>query len=214
MEENIEKSVKKGTTTVGLVCKDGIVLAADKRASAGNLVANRKMDKVHTINDDMAITMAGLVSDAQLILKLVRAELRLKKIRTAENPTVKETGNLLANIFYQNIRKMSMVPGIVSFLLGGKDDKGFNLYEIGVDGSLSPAEDYVSTGSGSMMAFGVLETLYNKEMNVKEGTALAKKAINAAMRRDMPTGDGIDIFTITEKGAHKIETQVIDKNIQ
>ena len=214
MEENIEKSVKKGTTTVGLVCKDGIVLAADKRASAGNLVANRKMDKVHTINDDMAITMAGLVSDAQLILKVVRAELRLKKIRTAENPTVKETGNLLANIFYQNIRKMSMVPGIVAFLLGGRDDHGFSLYEIGIDGSLSIAEDYVSTGSGSMMAFGVLETLYDKEMTIKEGIVLAKKAINAAMRRDMPTGDGIDIFTITDKGAHKVETQIIDKNIQ
>ncbi|MBS3171990.1 proteasome subunit beta [Candidatus Woesearchaeota archaeon] len=214
MEENIQDAVKKGTTTVGIVCKDGIVLAADKRASAGYMIANKKMDKIHSINDNMAVTMAGLVSDAQLIVKLVRAELRLKKIRTNEEPTVKETANLLGNILYQNIRKMSMVPGIVSFLLGGKDDKCFGLYEIGVDGSIADTDDYVSTGSGSVYAYGVLETLYSKEMTLKEGVALAKKAINAAIQRDMPTGNGIDIFTITNSGVKKIETQLLNVKIE
>ncbi len=214
MNENIEKSVKKGTTTVGVVCKDGVVLAADKRASAGYLVANNKTDKVHKINDDAAITMAGLVSDAQLILKLSRAEISLKTIRSAKKPSMKETANMLANIFYQNIRKPSMVPGIVSFLLGGRDSHGFHLYDIGVDGSLSRMGEFVSTGSGSPIAYGVLETLYNKDMTVKEGIELAKKAINSAIQRDMPTGDGIDIFTITEKGAHKVETQHLVKKIE
>ena len=82
MEEKIEKSVQKGTTTVGIVCKDGIVLAADKRVSAGYLIANKKMDKIHKISDKAVVTMAGLVSDAQLIVKLSRAEIRLKKIRS------------------------------------------------------------------------------------------------------------------------------------
>ncbi len=213
MEENIQNSVKKGTTTVGIVCKDGIVLAADKRASAGYLVANRKMQKIHNVTDNMAVTMAGLVSDAQLIVKLIRAELRLKRIRSNEDPSVKEAGNLLASILYQNIRKMSMVPGIVSFLLGGKDRDGFKLYELGVDGSISYIDDYVSTGSGSVVAYGVLETLYNGNLTVKEGIQLAKKAINAAIKRDMPTGDGIDIFVINEKGAHRVETQLIEKEI-
>ncbi|NQU99788.1 MAG: proteasome subunit beta [Parcubacteria group bacterium] len=214
MNENIEKSVKKGTTTVGIVCKDGIVLAADKRASAGYLIANNKTDKVHKLNDDAVITMAGLVSDAQLILKLSKAELRLKTIRSAKKSSMKETANLLANIFYQNIRRPSMVPGIVSFLLGGRDTIGYHLYDIGIDGSLSKMNDYVSTGSGSPIAYGVLETLYNKEMTVKEGIELAKKAISSAIQRDMPTGDGIDIFTITEKGAHKVETQYLVKKLE
>ena len=214
MNENIEKSVKKGTTTVGIVCKDGIVLAADKRASAGYLIANNKTDKVHKLNDDAVITMAGLVSDAQLILKLSKAELRLKTIRSAKKSSMKETANLLANIFYQNIRRPSMVPGIVSFLLGGRDTIGYHLYDIGIDGSLSKMNDYVSTGSGSPIAYGVLETLYNKEMTVKEGIELAKKAISSAIQRDLPTGDGIDIFTITEKGAHKVETQYLVKKLE
>ena len=214
MNESIEKSVKKGTTTVGILCKDGVVLAADKRASAGTVVANRDMDKVHKVNDDMAITMAGLVSDAQLILKLSRAELRLKQIRNAKATNMKEAGNLIANIFYQNIRRPSMVPGIVSFLLGGRDAFGFHLYDIGIDGSLTPIKEYASTGSGSMMAYGVLDTLYTPEMTIKEGMDLAKKAIGSALRRDLPTGDGIDIFTVTDKGVHKVETQHIRKELQ
>jgi proteasome beta subunit len=214
MDDNIKNSVKKGTTTVGILCKDGIVLAADKRASAGNFVADRDTDKVHKVNDDMAITMAGLVSDAQLILKLTRAELRLKQIRNAKKSSMKEAANLIANIFYQNIRKPSMVPGIVAFLLGGRDTNGFHLYDIGIDGSLSKRKDFVSTGSGSMMAYGVMETLYKEGMSIDEGVVLAKKAINSAIQRDTATGDGIDIFTITDKGVRKVETQILKKEVQ
>ncbi|MBU2406672.1 MAG: proteasome subunit beta, partial [Nanoarchaeota archaeon] len=200
MEEDISKLVKKGTTTVGLVCKDGIVLVADKRSSAGYMIANKKETKIHKISDDMAVTMAGLVSDAQLIIKLVKAELRLKKIRTGNEATVKQAANLLGGILYQNIRKMSMVPGIVAFLLGGKDNTGFKLYELGLDGSITFRDDYCSTGSGSPYAYGVLETLYIKDMTTQQGIEVALKALNAALQRDMPTGDGIDVFTITNEG--------------
>jgi proteasome beta subunit len=214
MDENIKNSVKKGTTTVGVVCKDGIILAADKRASAGSFVANRDVDKVHKVNDDIAITMAGLVSDAQLILKLTKAELRLKLIRNAKKPSMKESANLIANIFYQNVRKPSMVPGIVAFLVGGRDTHGYHLYDVGIDGALMPIKDFTSTGSGSMMAYGVMETLYKEGMSVDEGILLAKKAINSAIQRDVATGDGIDIFTITDKGVKKVETQHLKKEVQ
>ena len=214
MEEDIKNIVKKGTTTIGIVCKDGIVLVADKRASAGYMVANKKEPKIHKISDNMAITMAGLVSDAQLITKLVRAELRLKKIRTSKEATVKQAANLLGGILYQNIRKMSMVPGIVAFLLGGKDNSGFKLYELGVDGSITFRDDYCSTGSGSPFAYGVLETIYEKNMTTQQGIEVGLKALNAALQRDMPTGDGVDVVTITNDGVKKVLTKVIEKNIQ
>ena len=210
----MEENFKKGTTTIGILCKDGVVLAADKRASAGYMIANKNVDKVHKVTDNIVITMAGLVSDAQLITKLVKAELKLKQIRTGREASVKEAGNLLGNILYGNIRKMSMVPGIVSFLLGGKDDTGFYLYELGVDGSILEAENFVSTGSGSILATGVLETLYEKDLSVQDGVKLAIKALNAAIQRDMPTGDGMDIFTITSKGAEKAITKKIVKVAQ
>ncbi len=214
MEEDIKNSLKKGTTTVGIVCKDGIVIAADKRVSAGYMVANKRFNKIHRITHDMAVTMAGLVSDAQLIVKLISAELRLRKIRSDEESSVKEAANLLGNILYQNIRKMSMVPGIVGFLLAGKDTTGFHLYNLGVDGSISKVDDYDSTGSGSIFAMGVLETLYKEDMTIKEGVDVIKKAMNAAIQRDMPTGNGIDIWTITTEGAKKLETQILEKKVE
>ena len=107
-----------------------------------------------------------------------------------------------------------MVPGIVGFLLGGRDNKGYHLYELGMDGSITPTSDFCSNGSGSTLAYGVLETLYDKEITVKEGEALVLRAIKAAIQRDMPTGDGIDVITITEEGVKKHPTKEIKKTIE
>src|SRR3989338_3247620 len=123
----------KGTTTVGIVCKDCIVLAADSRATAG-FVVNKKARKIIQINEDMAVTMAGLVSDAQLLSKLVKAEIKLKDLQSNRKTNIREAANLLGGMLYVNLRKMSMVPGIVGFLLGGRDAEGFHLYDLGIDG--------------------------------------------------------------------------------
>src|SRR4030042_3792091 len=104
MEER--ETLKRGTTTVGIVCQDGIVLAADKRATAGNFIANKKAKKLFEITDNMVITTAGSVSDVQLLLKLIKAEIKLKFLRTNRESNVKETANLLAGMFYANIRKL------------------------------------------------------------------------------------------------------------
>ncbi len=198
-----EMKVQKGTTTVGLVCKDCVILAADKRATAG-FVVNKRTQKIHKITDYMAVTMAGLVSDAQLLVKLIRAEVKLKDLATLRTSSVKETANLLAGMLYMNLRKMSMVPGIVSFLLGGSDSEGTHLYDLGIDGSVTEVEDYVSDGSGSLFALGVLEAMYKKGMSVEEGTKVAVKAISAALQRDVNTGNGIDVMLIDGKGVRMI----------
>ena len=203
-----------GTTTLGIICKDGVVLAADRRVSAGYFIADKKTQKVFPITDNIAVTIAGLVSDAQLISKLIKAELSLKKIRTGKDPTVKESANLLASIVYANIRKFSAIPGIVGFLLGGMDPNGkFSLYEIGIDGSITICDAFCSDGSGSPLAYGVLETLYKENLPVEEGVKLAVKSINAAVQRDLPTGEGIDVFTITSKGVKQVLAKAIETKI-
>ena len=204
-----DENTLKGTTTVGLVCKDGVVLAADKRATAGNLIVNKQTDKLYRISENMVVTMAGTVSDAQLLSKLIKAELQLKKMRTGQDPTVKESANLLAGMVYSNIRKMSLIPGVSHFVMGGRDNTGFYVYDIFADGSLTLCEDYISSGSGSVMAYGVLETLYNKDISVEEGVKLAIKSINAALQRDSATGNGLHIVTITEQGVN----EALDKEI-
>jgi proteasome beta subunit len=206
--------MKTGTTTVGLLCKDGIVLAADKRATSGYLIANKKFDKTINISDNVAVTVAGTVSDVQLLAKYIKAELKLKQIRTRKEGTVKEAANLLAMLVYNNIRKLSLIPGISHFVLGGKDESGFHLYDLSPDGSIAEIDDYVSSGSGSVMAYGVLETLYAKDLSVDEGIKLAAKSINAAVQRDIASGNGIDIVTITKDGIKKAVTKEINSKIE
>ena len=209
-----ERELKTGTTTVALVCKDGIVLAADKRATSGYLISFKKFEKIISITEYIAVTVAGTVSDVQLLTKYIKAELRLKKIRTGRENTVKEAANLLAALVYSNIRKLSMIPGISHFLIGGKDESGFHVYDLSPDGSIVEIDDYVSSGSGSVIAYGVLETLYKNGMSVEEGIKLAGKSINAAVQRDIASGNGIDIVTITSDGVKKVLSKEINTKIE
>jgi proteasome beta subunit len=194
-----EKELSLGTTTVGIICKDGLVLAADKRAGGG-IIVDKRAKKVHKITDNMAVTIAGVASDAQLIIKLIKAELGLLEIKKERMATVKEAANLLSSIVYHNIRRPSMIPGISHFILAGKDEKGFHIFDIYPDGSLSVCEDFLSSGSGSVMAYGVLDTLYAKDLTVQDGIKLATKCINAAIQRDMNSGEGMDVLTVTKDG--------------
>ncbi len=207
MKEN--EVLNTGTTTVGLMCKDCVVLAADKRATAGNFIASKNVNKVIPINNRMALTMSGVVSDLQLLIKLLKAELKLKSIRVDREPSVKEAANLLTNIVYNNVRKFSAIPGITHFLLGGFDNST-QLYDLYADGSITEIDDFVSSGSGSVIAYGVLESSYKKDLNEAEGVELAIKSVNAAMQRDSASGEGIDVYVINKAGIRKAASKKVN----
>jgi proteasome beta subunit len=209
-----DKELKTGTTTLALHCKDGVVLAADKRATSGYLISHKKFDKIINISDNIAVTVAGTVSDVQLLAKYIRAELKLKVIRTERETSVKEAANLLSMMVYNNIRKMSMIPGISHFIVGGKDEEGFHVYDLAPDGSIVDVDDYTTSGSGSVMVYGVLETLYKENMSVEEGVKLAVKSINAAVQRDIASGNGINIVSITKDGVNKELSKEITTKIE
>lgn len=196
--------LKTGTTTVGIVCKDGVVLAADRRATAGHLIVDKRAQKVHLINDYLAVTIAGSVSEAQLLLKLIRAELKLKEVRTNNIPTIKESANLLGGLLYSSLRRMSMFPSVAHFLMAGTDQEGEHLYDLFPDGSVTKITDYVSSGSGSVFAYGVLETQYKPNMSVEEGIKLATACVNAALQRDSASGNGIEVAVVKKSSAKKV----------
>jgi len=210
----METELKTGTTTVGIVCKEGIVLAADKRATAGSLIVDKDAKKVNKITNNFAVTIAGNVSDAQLLIKLLKAEIRLKKYTTERDPNSREAANLLAGMVYSNIRKMSMMPGIAHFLFAGNDKYGQFLFDIFPDGSLTPIKDYVSSGSGSVMAYGVLESQYKQGIPIDAGVTLAVRCVNAAMQRDSASGNGIKVITITRNGVQEVFEQDLNQRLQ
>ncbi len=205
-----DETLKTGTTTIGILCKDGVLFAADRRATAGNYIVDRRARKVLPVTDTSCLTIAGTVSDAQLLVKLLKAELRLKRIRNGGGEsTIKEGANLLAGMVYANIRKMSMIPGIAHFLFGGTDEEGFHLYDVFPDGSLSEVTEYISSGSGSVIAYGVLETLYKPDLTIEEAKTVAIKAVNAALKHDSASGDGIEIVAVTKEGLKLLEKKEV-----
>ncbi len=189
---------KKGTTTVAMVGVDGVVLAADQRASMGFFIADKNAVKIHKLDDHIGLTIAGSVGDAQALIRWMQAELRLYKYRNNKHMSIKGTATLLSNILFQQ----KYFPFLVQLIVAGVDEDGpaiFNLDPIGGMGS----ERYTSTGSGSPVAYGVLETHYKEGMTVRELLPVAAKAIATAMKRDAATGDGIKLVSITKEGGYK-----------
>jgi 20S proteasome alpha/beta subunit len=202
--KDLKKSiVKTGTTTLGIVCKDSIVLAADKRATYGgeggvSYIADKDIEKVCRVGENVVVTTAGVASDTQKVIKYTNAELRLKEIRTKRKPNVKEAASLFSSIVYQNIRQFSPIMAITHFLLAGFDDKGYYLYDITPDGLLKEIDTYSATGSGMINCIPILDSEYKKGISTEEGIKLAKKCISASISRDPASGEGIDLFIITK----------------
>ncbi len=195
--------LKTGTTTVGIVAKDVVIMGADKRATAGGLVMDKNVTKVIPLNERMVVTISGVVSDIQLMVKYIRAEIKMKDLKTGLPTTVKEAANLLASFNYSGLRYQG---SIAHFLLAGTDVAGPQLFQVSFDGAVMPVEDYDVTGSGTMFALGVLEGNFKRGMSEADGVALAKKALQAAMERDTGSGNGFDIFVVSKDGVQHKES--------
>ncbi len=188
---NVPKGIESKTTTVGIRTRDYVVLAADKRASAGLYVAHKKARKIHRITESMAMTISGLVADAQYLVDLARAVSRYYELQNNRRPDVKAVATYLGNLLSVYLRSS---PFIVQLLLGGYDTAP-RLYYIDLFGTVSE-ENYMATGSGSPIAFGVLEKNYSVDMKLEDAIELAKKAVTAAIERDGFSGEGVDVVVI------------------
>jgi proteasome beta subunit len=213
MTEEISKNaLKTGTTIVGIKCKDGAVIAADRRVTlGGQIVAQKDIQKVININDYMLMAIAGNAADAILLSKIIRAELKLKELKTKQRPTVEEAASLIAISAYKNLRTPSMLPNIVATISGGFDEDGSaKIFSTSPAGDLREIKDYDSNGSGMMFVIGLLERQYKKDLSVEEGVELAKEAIKSSTQRDTASGNGIDVFTITkDEIKHSVSEEIL-----
>lgn len=213
MEEELKNSVlKTGTSILGLVCKDGIVMAADRRATAGNLVLSKNAQKVIQMNDYLVSSGTGNASDIDMLLKIVKAELRLKHLRSKTRPTVKEAANLMGMLAYRSIRQFSTIISIAGTLVAGfNEDGSVELYTIEPAGSIAKVEDYdANFSSGMPFIIGLLERQFKKDMTIKEGVNLAIECLKSSTQRDTGSGNAIDVFTITKQGIQHVIKQKIE----
>ncbi|MCG3216695.1 MAG: proteasome subunit beta [Candidatus Heimdallarchaeota archaeon] len=198
--------LKHGTTTVALQFKGGVAAAADRRASMGTFVASKKAEKLHELNKFTMATIAGMVSDAQYLVNLTRANINLYELGRGYAPTTKMAGNLLASIMYEQYR--SYFPYWVNMLVIGLDDEGPHVYTLDMAGGIGD-EDFASTGSGSPVAYGVLESQWKQNLTEEEGIAIAIKALTTAISRDSATGDGMDVAIVNKKGIKRLTPEEV-----
>jgi proteasome beta subunit len=204
--KDIEELRRKGTTTVGLVCDDSAIFAADTRATAGTLIASKRAQKIFEIEPHIGLTTAGAVGDTQSLVNLLRAEARLFRMRTKGPISVKALANLTANI----IHGQRYFPYLVQLMMGGHDSKGPSIYMIDLWGGLSE-EKVGATGSGSPVAYGLLENRYNPDLSEEEGIQLAVASLKAALQRDAATGNSIEAVVINKDGYMALERDRLDE---
>ncbi|MEM4281868.1 MAG: proteasome subunit beta [Candidatus Caldarchaeum sp.] len=185
------------TTIVGLKAVDGVVLASDRRASKGFFIASKTTQKIMKVDDSLAVAVAGLLSDAVYLVNVVRAERKLIALKRGYPLSVAESSKLIANLFYSGMR--NYIPYFAELIVAGVDDEGPHVFSSDMSGSMV-AEDFVSSGSGSPVAYGVLESLYTPNLRLEEARSIAVKAVEAAMQRDPGSGNGVDVLAIPVKG--------------
>jgi len=195
LSNNVEEKILHGTTTVGLKAIDGVVFCADMRASAGYFIANNNTMKIQKIDDHAGMTMAGGVADAQNITDVLRYHANIHRIQKQEPIPIKSLTRLTSLIFHQN----RGYPFIADIIVGGYDNAGPGLYNIDMFGSVEEKK-YVTTGSGSPVAYGLLEEEFSENLTLQEAKVIALKAVKAAIIRNIGTGDGINIALIDKNG--------------
>jgi proteasome beta subunit len=197
--KTLGSAVYHGTTTVGLVCSDGVVLATDTRVTAGGFIAHKRGKKLLRIDDNIAMTISGGVADAQNVVDTLKYYTNLYRIERSRQMPVRAAAQVVSNVLFSS----RLYPFIADVLVGGLDSKGGSIFNVDFFGSINQ-EKVVATGSGSPVAYGILESEYKEGMTTAKAYPIAAKAIIAATRRNVATGDHFDIAVLDKSGFREI----------
>lgn len=200
MAEMKKPEIKEsGTTTLGMICDSGVVLAAEKKSTLGYLVASKEAEKIIPVEDHIALTTAGASGDALALARIMRAELKLFSIQNKRRIGVKAAATLLSNILHGG--RWTFLPYMVQLIIAGYDESGPSVFTLDAIGAVEEEKKFFSTGSGSPIALGVLEDTYRDGLSTSEGVDIALRAIKAAIERDIASGGkAIDVAIINKDG--------------
>lgn len=208
--KEFQENVKHGTTTVGLVCSDGVVMGADVRATAGSYISSSEAIKIHKINETLAITIAGGVGDAEYLVKLLKMQNEFYRMEESKNMTPSSATSILSII----LQESKVYPYFVELILGGLNKGTPEIYDIDPVGGHIKESRYTATGSGAVIAVGYIESIYTPDMLTQDAVKHAAKALKIAMKRDSATGDGVRIVAITKKGYKEYSREDIERMLK
>jgi len=214
--EDIQKNIMhSGTSLVGLICKDGVVMAGDRRSTAGGqIVMHKDNQKVVKINEYIVVSGTGGSADIDMLQRIAAAQLKLKELKDKKRPSVKESAFLIGAIAYNNIRQPSMIPFVAGTMVGGLNENGdAELYSVEPAGGVHQIKDYdANFSSGMPYILGLLERQYKPNLTVAEGVKLAIESIKSSSERDTASGNGVDVFTITKDGIKQVSALKAEPN--
>ena len=209
MLKGIDKLAFKGTTTVGAISKEGVILASDTRVTMGSLIVHKKGKKVYKIDNHLAMTISGVVADAQKTVATLKANARMYRLQRRIPMPVSAAARLVANLFFSH----RLFPFMAQIIIGGIDSSGPHLFSIDPFGSITE-EKYVATGSGSPIAYGILEERFKEDLSLEEALPIVGQALRSAMKRDVATGDSLDIVVIDKNGYRELSIEEKSKILE
>lgn len=202
----IEIQFDHGTTTLGFKYAGGVILAVDSRATGGEFIGSQHMKKIVEINQFLLGTLAGGAADCVYWDRVLAKECRLHELRNKERISVAAASKIMANIAY-SYKGMQLSMGM---MLAGYDKRGPGLYYIDSDACRSTGTLY-SVGSGSVYAYGVLDSGYHWDLKDEEAQELGRRAIYHATFRDAYSGGIVRVYHMTPKGwVHVSDTDCME----
>jgi len=186
--------VLPGATAVGLVYKDGVILASDRRASYGTFVLSKNARKVFKITDRIGLASAGLFSDIQTIVREARFNANIFRLETHREMNARALAKLLSVFLFSS----RFTPLLTQLIIGGFTNDKKEILVLDALGSV--IEDvYAAVGSSAELVTGVFEASYRENLSYEESRDLVVKAVKAALERDSSSGNGIDLLFITKE---------------
>lgn len=197
-------------TVVGIRCKDGIALSSDTRGAAYYLVLSKRVRKVFKLEERIGAAISGSSGDVQSLVNWLRTEANLYRLNQKRSISTKSLAQVASNVLH--VRRL--FPYIVAGVISGVDSDGARLYFLDPVGGKLEEEKFASAGTGSAVAYGVLEQNYRDDMKLEEGAKLAAQSIRTAIERDAATGDKIVLALIDEKGYRELSDAEVDKLVK
>ncbi|KDN50352.1 putative 20S proteasome beta2 subunit [Tilletiaria anomala UBC 951] len=199
---NLPKATSTGTTIVGLIYKDGVVLGADTRATEGPIVADKNCEKIHYISENIRCCGAGTAADTEFITNLISSNIQLHELSTGRQPRVVTAMTMLKQRLFQYQGHVG-----AALVLGGYDATGPQLFTVAPHGSTDKLP-YVTMGSGSLAAMAVFESGWQKDMDRESAIALVCAAIESGIFNDLGSGSNVDVCVITKEKTDNLRNYV------
>jgi len=192
------KAVKTGTTIVGTIYKDGVVLGADTRSTSGDLIADKNCSKLHYVQPNIYCAGAGTAADLEMTTQMMSSQLELHRLNTGRQVQVRTANRMFKQMLFRYQGHVG-----AALICGGVDKHGPSLYSIAPHGS-SDCGPFQVMGSGSLNAMSVFESRWKPDMELEEAKTLVRDAIAAGIFNDLYSGSNVDLCVITRDGAQHI----------